>query len=300
MEANLASLRSKAGGGVSASTGRSRILAALDANDCNKRDEIVRTVSAERKLPARKASEPGLLTILFGGNKVERRLPAAIDDGIIKDSPSIKKFEPSIKKVKVTQGDGGSHIYSLGAGSYRTVCVRTCDGYYFPVSYNSSQSKFSLDTQLCEQMCPGTEVSLYVHRVPDQESEDMVSLSGKPYTELATAFKYRETGLGVTPGCSCRAQIQQASVTEPALDDPKSKQSKWVPLPIARPIAMLDEETRLNNEGGLDAAAIRFLTDPKNDLAADANNNVRVVGPVFLPAQAQAEAAPIQDQTTVR
>lgn len=297
MESNLSSLKSKAGGGVPSQTGRLRILAALDANDCNKREDIVKTVSLEKKRVENKKSERGLLTILFGGNKVERRLPAAIEDG----SHRIIKEKPSIQTVKVTNGRNGSQNFSVATGDYRTVCVRTCDGYYFPVSYNSAQSKFGLDTKLCQQMCPGTEVALYVHRVPDQESEDMVSLSGRPYAELATAFKYREVGLGVTPGCSCRAQQQEAMLDEPVEATPKSKRSKWVPLPTAKPIAMLDEETRLNTIGGLDAGAIRLLTDPNIATAqVAADSTIRVVGPAFLPAQAQAEVVPVPARTSVR
>ena len=298
MEANLSSLNSKARGGIPSSTSRSRILAALDANDCNRRDGLVKAVSVEKKRVEKRVQEDGLLTILFGGRKVERRIPVAIED----NSRRIIKERPSIQTVKVTNGREGSQNVSVATGNYRTVCVRTCDGYYFPVSYNSAQSKFGLDTKLCEQMCPGTEVALYVHRVPDEESEDMVSLSGRPYAELATAFKYREVGLGVTPGCSCRAQMQEtAFVDEQAEDTPKSKRSKWVPLPTAKPVAMLDEETRMNTVGGLDAAAIRFLTDPKTATAqVAANSNVRVVGPAFLPDQAQAEAVQVPDLTTVR
>ena len=72
MEANLVSLRSKSSG-LSASTGRSRILAALSANDCNKLDAKVQQASAKRELPKAAKREQGFMTLLFGGQKVERR-----------------------------------------------------------------------------------------------------------------------------------------------------------------------------------------------------------------------------------
>src|SRR5207247_7083255 len=45
------------------------------------------------------------------------------------------------------------------AGTYRTLCVRTCDGYYFPISYSTVPGKFADDEQLCRRMCPATEVT---------------------------------------------------------------------------------------------------------------------------------------------
>src|SRR4029077_10414437 len=55
------------------------------------------------------------------------------------------------------------------AGTYRTLCVRTCDGYYFPISYSTVPGKFADDEQLCRRMCPATEVTLYSHRNPGED-----------------------------------------------------------------------------------------------------------------------------------
>jgi hypothetical protein len=40
------------------------------------------------------------------------------------------------------------------AGTYRTVCVRLCDGFYFPISFSTYRSHFQKDAQRCEQSCP--------------------------------------------------------------------------------------------------------------------------------------------------
>ncbi|MEH2606007.1 hypothetical protein V1277_005384 [Bradyrhizobium sp. AZCC 1588] len=44
----------------------------------------------------------------------------------------------------------------LGApsGTYRTVCVRTCDGAYFPVSFATVQARFQDDERTCKALCP--------------------------------------------------------------------------------------------------------------------------------------------------
>src|SRR5262249_53872712 len=44
----------------------------------------------------------------------------------------------------------------LGAasGSFRTVCVRTCDGGYFPISFATSPARFADDERACKALCP--------------------------------------------------------------------------------------------------------------------------------------------------
>ena len=42
--------------------------------------------------------------------------------------------------------------------TYRTVCVRTCDGFYFPISFSTTQDHFRDDEASCQRMCPAAEV----------------------------------------------------------------------------------------------------------------------------------------------
>ena len=86
-------------------------------------------------------------------------------------------------------------------GTFRTVCVRTCDGYYFPISYATSSDRFRDDEQTCQRMCPASEVSLYSYHNPGEEIAQAVSLNGRPYSELPTAFEYRKK---FNAACSCR------------------------------------------------------------------------------------------------
>jgi Protein of unknown function (DUF2865) len=87
------------------------------------------------------------------------------------------------------------------AGTYRTLCVRTCDGYYFPVSYSTVPSKFAEDEQICRRQCPAAEVALYSHRNPGEDVSRAVSTSGRLYTDLPTAFSYRKQ---LNAACNCR------------------------------------------------------------------------------------------------
>ena len=52
------------------------------------------------------------------------------------------------------------------SGTFRTVCVRTCDGAYFPVSFATVQGRFADDEKTCKALCPATEASLFAYRNP--------------------------------------------------------------------------------------------------------------------------------------
>src|SRR6185312_10496509 len=86
-------------------------------------------------------------------------------------------------------------------GTYRTICVRTCDGYYYPISFATTPDHFRADEQTCQRTCPAAEVSLYTYHNPGEDVQQAVSLNGRLYTELPTAFHYRQA---IDPACSCR------------------------------------------------------------------------------------------------
>jgi hypothetical protein len=96
---------------------------------------------------------------------------------------------------------------------YRTVCVRLCDGFFYPISYSTYASRFSQDATQCQQNCAAP-AELYVYRNPGQEIEQAISLNGSPYKDLPVAFKYRKS---YTAGCSCKeaeynpTEIEQAN-----------------------------------------------------------------------------------------
>src|SRR5689334_13686174 len=81
----------------------------------------------------------------------------------------------------------------LGAasGTYRTVCVRTCDGAYFPVSFATVPARFPDDEKTCKALCPATEANLYAYPNPGGDMNQAVSTTGQPYTALPTACKFR-------------------------------------------------------------------------------------------------------------
>ena len=86
-------------------------------------------------------------------------------------------------------------------GTYRTLCVRTCDGFYYPISFSTVPSRFPDDERTCQRTCPAAEVMLFTHRNPGEDVNQSVSLTGRAYRDLPNAFHYRQT---VDAACSCR------------------------------------------------------------------------------------------------
>ena len=88
-------------------------------------------------------------------------------------------------------GNGGMFSAPSGqmGGTFRTICVRTCDGFYFPISFATTPDRFRDDEQTCQRMCPAAEVSLYTYHNPGEDVAQAVSLNGRLYTELPTAFQ---------------------------------------------------------------------------------------------------------------
>lgn len=85
--------------------------------------------------------------------------------------------------------------------TYRTVCVRLCDGYYFPVSFSTLQSHFEQDAAACQSRCAAP-AELYYYQNPGSSMDQSISFRDQqPYTSLKTAFRYRKE---LISGCSCK------------------------------------------------------------------------------------------------
>lgn len=84
-------------------------------------------------------------------------------------------------------------------GTFRTMCVRLCDGFPIPMSFSTTKSQFGKDARRCAQACPAGR--LFVYRNPGGELEDMVDLEGRAYRQLPTAFLHQST---YVENCTCQ------------------------------------------------------------------------------------------------
>jgi hypothetical protein len=262
METNLGELeRTRAGMGGQASSKReqARLLDALRENGCRNRN-VAASHDGQR-------GDRTLFERLFGREED----PYAADGDTFSDG----------------EGEGTR----WAGGSFRTLCVRTCDGYFFPISYSSTRGDFDRDTKACAAMCPGTETALYHHRVPAEESEQMVSAAtGMPYTDLTTAFDYREPGFSRPAQCGCGTPREYSIVAGGFGTEGDETVEVVPPAPMSRPDLAEDPESAANRAGGLDVAALKaLLAKPAPMPVASIRREntepqpVRVVGPAFLP-----------------
>jgi len=84
-------------------------------------------------------------------------------------------------------------------GGRRLVCVRTCDGFYFPLA-NAPGGRGSAD-EMCQALCPGAETAAFAMPGSDNGITRAVSLKGQPYMAMPTALKFQKAFDG---NCSCK------------------------------------------------------------------------------------------------
>ena len=93
----------------------------------------------------------------------------------------------------------------------RTLCVRACDGYYFPISFSTSKKYLEVDEATCQRLCPAGDAALYFHS-RRAGPETMVSIDGSSYTDLPNAFRYRKV---LDRSCTCGTPLP---ISEPDAD----------------------------------------------------------------------------------
>ncbi len=102
---------------------------------------------------------------------------------------------------------------ALPYATYRTLCVRLCDGYYFPISFATLPNHFPRDVDACQSRCAAP-TELYYHQNPGGAVEEMVSVGeNKPYTSLRNAFRHRKE---YVEGCSCKQAEYDPAAGQPA------------------------------------------------------------------------------------
>ena len=107
---------------------------------------------------------------------------------------------------------------ATGAGlTRRSVCVRLCDGFAFPVADYRGESDTAAHTAVCSGLCPGAPTRLYVAGAGSDDIANAVSTrDGKPYSALPAAFRYVSTR---DAACSCHAPGESLSKNVSLLRD---------------------------------------------------------------------------------
>jgi hypothetical protein len=186
----------------------------------------------------------------------------------------------------------GAPPADLGAasGTYRTVCVRTCDGGYFPISFATTPAKFGDDEKACKALCPATEANLYAYRNPGEDMNQAVSVSGQPYTALQNAFHFRQE---FNPSCSCKAAGQSWADALKNIDDKAAAEqqgdiivtdesAKKMSRPLTKGTTVPGKKGSVATAAPDQAAAPATQTAPPASSASSDNKQIRTVGPTFI------------------
>ncbi len=179
------------------------------------------------------------------------------------------------------------------SGTFRTVCVRTCDGAYFPVSFATVQARFQDDEKTCRALCPATEAALFAYRNPGEDMNQAVSINGQPYSALPNAFKYRTE---FNPSCACKAAGQTWSDALKTIDEKataeqqgdiivteeSAKKMARPPATKAAPVSAKKGSTPATTATA-PAPAPEAAAPPADPAGAAKDKPIRSVGPTFIP-----------------
>ena len=213
-------------------------------------------------------------------------------------------FGPGPGAILAPGSDAGG--WSDGSGTYRTVCVRTCDGFFYPISFATNPGRFAEDEKTCQKSCPAAEVMLFTHRNPGEDINQALSVNGgQPYSSLPNAFKYRQAW---DNSCSCRRAGESWAQTLKNIDDTTVEQGDIVvneqrakqlsqprvdaqgkPIPASAPPRTGPRPAQTAVPASAAAAnapaSNAAPADTPQPVKPDPNRTVRAVGPTFIPAR---------------
>jgi hypothetical protein len=101
------------------------------------------------------------------------------------------------------------------------VCVRLCDGFFFPSATNSGGD------EACAAQCPDAPTARYTEAAGSDRIEDAVSTHGALYTALPTASRYRTT---LDNACTCHRSLAR-DYSAAMLNDPTLRKGDVVVTP---------------------------------------------------------------------
>ena len=156
-----------------------------------------------------------------------------------------------------------------------TICVRTCDGYFFPLSNAVDATLAPRDARRCAALCPSATTRLYMRPV-NGTVEEMVDRSGLPYSAQRFAFRHQAEDYRPNKRCSCGTPDLGADNAEGSAT-PQS-------VPVSNTLvdgteeSTADGESRRNASVSFDWERARAFAKPP-----EATNRIRVVGQPFVP-----------------
>ena len=169
------------------------------------------------------------------------------------------------------------------SGTFRTVCVRTCDGAYFPVSFATVQARFQDDENTCKALCPAAEANLFAYRNPGEDISQAVSLNGQPYSTLPNAFKFRTE---FNPSCACKAAGQTWSDALKSVDDKAAVEQQGDIIVTEESAKRMQQRAQQKAppaaKKGATPAGTADAPPAETTATTDKDKPIRTVGPTYI------------------
>ncbi|MEQ8824095.1 MAG: DUF2865 domain-containing protein [Filomicrobium sp.] len=232
-----------------------------------------------------------LLQSLFGN--IFKSAPAKTKP---RAQPPISHGLPTRTERAALPLDFGHHAYNnrriRRSGYYRAYCVRTCDGYYFPVSNSASRSGFRKAAQECQRRCRGSK--LYYLPKHSTEVENMVDMKGRRYEKSPNAFVYRKT---LIDGCSCRPMPWSAA--ERARHNRYAYRDEVMKIAAERERRL--KEQRVARSEGWNSVKQAVADSNPSDKSSQVNNSVAASGQQSLvePSNQTASQETVDSNTPI-
>jgi Protein of unknown function (DUF2865) len=121
--------------------------------------------------------------------------------------------DPQTDTTAIQPADPAPRVETGPAVAY---CVRLCDGHFFPI-----QRSAATPIEICSAFCPASRTKIFSASSIDHA----VAHDGTRYTELGTAFAYRDH---VVPGCTCNGRDAFGLVNMKPAEDPTLRQGDVV------------------------------------------------------------------------
>ena len=186
-----AQIRQIEGGSGTSGQRRAQLVAALERYGCLGSQQQAQPQQRGGVLYAA-PNEPGLMERLFG-QSVDGRGDQRLDEGLSSeiDTPPRERL-----------------------GGRMAVCVRTCDGYYFPVNFEGIGARDEY-ASVCQSLCPAAETQVFFMPL-GAEIDRAATRDGTPYMSLPAAKKYQQSR---DPACFCKQPTQTWASAMKGIED---------------------------------------------------------------------------------
>jgi hypothetical protein len=117
---------------------------------------------------------------------------------------SFVSFSPDVERQRLRDWMTSYGCEVPEPGGQRTLCVRSCDGYYFPISFSTSRKNFEKDAAVCQSMYPADGQAQLFYQSGGRDVADARSLTNERYGDQSYAFMFRQAFFP-----TCQTQLKE-------------------------------------------------------------------------------------------